>query len=181
MKRNLGLDLSPILWAVLAIFFFTLINLRGAALSGGTQVLLTVIKLAGLVALIIGALFLADPIARPVSASLDQDENLDLLSLFQFIGAGVAIVLFTYDRWIDASNVAGEVRNPNRNFPLAMGADVTVITCIYLLVNYAFLQVVTLEMMREQPASRSSRHLSFTLLPSAARYLHFSHGSLYGR
>ena len=148
-----GLVLSPIFWAVLAIFFFTIINLRGAALSGGTQVVLTVIKLTGLVALILGALFLADPIARPISVSLNEDENFELLSLFQFIGAGVAIVLFTYDGWIDASNVAGEVRNPNRNFPLAMGAGVVVITCIYLLVNYAFLQVVTLEMMREQPAT----------------------------
>jgi APA family basic amino acid/polyamine antiporter len=148
-----GLVLSPIFWAVLAIFFFTIINLRGAALSGGTQVLLTVVKITGLIALIIGALFLADPIAQPGSASLVQDGNFSLLALFQFIGAGVAIVLFTYDGWIDASNVAGEVRNPNRNFPLAMGAGVIVITCIYLLVNYAFLQVVTLEMMREQPAT----------------------------
>jgi APA family basic amino acid/polyamine antiporter len=148
-----GLVLSPIFWAVMAIFFFTIINLRGAALSGGTQVLLTVVKITGLIALIVGALFFADPIARPNSASLDQDGNFSSLALFQFIGAGVAIVLFTYDGWIDASNVAGEVRNPNRNFPLAMGAGVIVITCIYLLVNYAFLQVVTLAMMREQPAT----------------------------
>ena len=69
----------------------------------------------------------------------------------QVLLTSIKIVLFTYDGWIDASNVAGEVKNPNRNFPLAMGAGVVLITLIYLLVNYAFLRVVPLEVMRENP------------------------------
>ena len=74
-----------------------------------------------------------------------------MFSFLRFIGLGVAIVLFTYDGWIDASNVAGEVKDPTRNFPLAMGLGVVCITLIYLLVNYAFLRVVPLEQMRANP------------------------------
>jgi APA family basic amino acid/polyamine antiporter len=66
-------------------------------------------------------------------------------------------VLFTYDGWIDASNVAGEVHNPNRDFPIAMGVGVISITALYLLVNYAFLRVVPLALMQAEPALVASR------------------------
>lgn len=139
-----------LVWAVLAIGLFALINLRGAEWGGRTQIFLTSVKIAGLVALVAGGLFLAEP-APPVTVSAVGETQQGLLGFARFIGLGVAIVLFTYDGWIDASNVAGEVKNPNRNFPLAMGIGVLSITVIYLLVNYAFLRVVPLETMRENP------------------------------
>ena len=136
-------------WATGAIIFFALINLRGAEWGGRTQVVLTSIKVAGLGALIVGGLFLAQPgVADSTPAVSEQDS---VLAFLRFIGLGVAIVLFTYDGWIDASNVAGEVRDPDRNFPLAMGVGVVIIMVVYLLVNFAFLRVVPLEDMRANP------------------------------
>ena len=138
-------------WAVAAILFFALINLRGAEWGGRTQIVLTSIKIAGLVALIIGGIFIATPAAAPPIAADTAGGDQGLIGFLRFVGLGVAIVLFTYDGWIDASNVAGEVKNPNRSFPLAMGAGVILIVLIYLLVNYAFLRVVPLEEMRANP------------------------------
>jgi APA family basic amino acid/polyamine antiporter len=60
-------------------------------------------------------------------------------------------VLFTYDGWIDVSHVAGEVVRPEKNLPRALGYGVLAITLIYLLVNYAFLRVVPLNVMRAEP------------------------------
>jgi len=139
-----------IVWAVLAIAFFAAINLRGVEWGGRLQIGLTAIKIVGLFALIAGALLLASPAdtARQVTVT---DGDIGFLGLARFVGLGVAIVLFTYDGWIDASNVAGEVRNPSRNFPLSMGLGVICITLIYLLVNYAFLRVMPLESMRASP------------------------------
>ena len=141
-------DWQPI-WASGAILFFAVINLRGAEWGGRTQILLTSVKVLGLVALVVGGIFVAVP-AESTTTSIDRAEG-GLVGLFRFVGLGVAIVLFTYDGWIDASNVAGEVKDPNRNFPLAMGIGVLLITLIYLLVNFAFLRVVPLEAMRENP------------------------------
>ncbi len=138
-------------WAVAAILFFALINLRGAEWGGRTQIVLTSIKIAGLVALIIGGVFIATPAAAPPIVADTAGGEQGLIGFLRFVGLGVAIVLFTYDGWIDASNVAGEVKNPDRNFPLAMGAGVILIVLIYLLVNYAFLRVVPLEEMRANP------------------------------
>ena len=138
-----------LVWASGAILFFAAINLRGAEWGGRTQILLTSVKVFGLIALVVGGIFVAAP-AESTTASLSRDGG-GLLGLIRFVGLGVAIVLFTYDGWIDASNVAGEVKDPDRNFPLAMGIGVLLITLIYLLVNFAFLRVVPLEEMRENP------------------------------
>lgn len=142
---------TQLAWAASAIVFFALVNLRGAEWGGRTQIVLTSAKVAGLVALIFGGIFLAAPApdTPATTGALPTDQG--LFGLLRFIGLGVAIVLFTYDGWIDASNVAGEVKDPNRNFPRAMGLGVVSITVIYLLVNYAFLSIVPLEEMRANP------------------------------
>ena len=138
-------------WAVAAIVFFALVNLRGAEWGGRTQVALTSIKVAGLVALIAGGIFIAAPANVSPVAVDSMAAKQGLLEFLRFVGLGVAIVLFTYDGWIDASNVAGEVKNPNRNFPIAMGVGVVLITLIYLLVNFAILRVMPLEAIRANP------------------------------
>ncbi len=139
-----------LVWAAGAITFFALINLRGAEWGGRTQILLTSIKVTGLAALVVGGIFLAAP-ATDVMVSAAESDGAGLVRFLRFVGLGVAIVLFTYDGWIDASNVAGEVRNPGRNFPIGMGIGVLLITLIYLLINYAFLRVVPLAEMRANP------------------------------
>ena len=139
-----------LVWAISAIVFFAMINLRGAEWGGRTQIVLTTIKIAGLFALVMGALFLAAP-AVPTSPVDSPDDTVSLAALLRFVGLGVAIVLFTFDGWIDASNIAGEVRDPDRTFPLAMGIGVIGITLIYLLVNFAFLRVVPLDIMQKNP------------------------------
>ncbi|MDH5501134.1 MAG: amino acid permease [Gammaproteobacteria bacterium] len=146
---------GQLVWAASAILFFALINLRGAEWGGSTQVLLTGAKVIGLLALVIGGILLADPAPRDPAGIAPNEQG--VLGFIRFIGLGIAIVLFTYDGWIDASNVAGEVRNPNRNFPIAMGVGVASITALYLLVNYAFLRVVTLAEMQAEPALVASR------------------------
>lgn len=138
-------------WAIAAIVFFALVNLRGAEWGGRTQIALTSIKIAGLLALIAGGIFVAAPATESSASLAAMPDERGLLGLLRFVGLGVAIVLFTYDGWIDASNVAGEVKNPNRNFPIAMAVGVVLITLIYLLVNFAFLRVVPLEAMRANP------------------------------
>ena len=137
-------------WAIAAIIFFALINLRGAEWGGRTQVVLTTVKVVGLIALVVGGVMIAAPTTDAVAPAPEPMQQ-GALGFLRFIGLGVAIVLFTYDGWIDASNVAGEVKDPSRNFPLAMGIGIVSITLIYLLVNYAFLRVVPLEAMRENP------------------------------
>lgn len=146
---------SRLIWAVSAILFFAAVNLRGAEWGGRTQIVLTSAKIIGLLALVGGGILVAAPAETVVSAADNDGEG--LVGFVRVVGLGIAIVLFTYDGWIDASNVAGEVRNPNRDFPIAMGVGVICITLLYLLVNYAFLRVVPLAEMQTGPTLVASR------------------------
>jgi len=64
---------------------------------------------------------------------------------------------------VDVSHVAGEVKEPKRNLPLGLGLGVAGITLFYLLINFAFLRVLPLRAMREEPTSVAARvaHAAF--------------------
>ena len=143
---------TPVGWGVAAILFFALVNLAGVEWGGRTQVALTAVKVGGIAALVVGGLFLAAP-ARSVTIAAAAGAPGGLLGFARFTGLGIAAVLFTYDGWIDVSHVAGEVRNPRRNFPIGLGVGVAVLTLLYLVVNVAYLRVVPLEAMRAAPTA----------------------------
>ena len=146
-----GALVSPAAWGIAAIAFFAGINILGVAWGGRTQVLLTAVKVVGIMVVIGGCLFPAEP--APPSPPIGPGEGGGLLGFFRFTGLGIAAVLFTYDGWVDVSHVAGEVRRPERNLPLGLGVGVAGLTVLYLIVNYAYLRVVPLEAMRAAPTT----------------------------
>jgi APA family basic amino acid/polyamine antiporter len=142
---------SPQVLGIGVVALFAAINLLGVRWGGRTQVALTAIKIAGLLALVFGSFALATPAAASVSESTSGDFG--IVPFLRFVGLGVAAVLFTYDGWTDVSHVAGEVSDPGRTFPRGLGLGVLGITILYLLVNAAFLRVMPLDRMREEGAS----------------------------
>jgi APA family basic amino acid/polyamine antiporter len=138
-----------------AVAVFAGINLMGVRWGGRTQVALTAIKIAGLLALVFGSYVLAERVA-PSATVLPATEG-GALSFLRFVGLGVAAVLFTYDGWIDVSHVAGEVSEPNRTLPQGLTLGVLGITFLYLMMNDAFLRVMPLDQMREEGASVGTR------------------------
>jgi len=134
---------NPLYWGAFSILFFAVINLSGVQWGGRTQILLTLFKILALLALVCGSFIFAKPLH---SSAIPENVN-----FFRFMGLGIAVVLFTYDGWIDVSHVAGEVVRPEKNLPRALGYGVLFITIIYLLVNFAFLRIVPLSAMRAEP------------------------------
>ncbi len=62
-------------------------------------------------------------------------------------GLGIAMigVLFAYDGWSTLTGMAGEVRNPGRNLPLALVSGTIAVILVYVLVNAAYLYARPLE------------------------------------
>ena len=57
--------------------------------------------------------------------------------------AGAAIsAFFCFGGWWEAGKIAGQVRNPERNLPIAFTGGVLVVTALYLLLSLAFVAVV---------------------------------------
>jgi basic amino acid/polyamine antiporter, APA family len=65
--------------------------------------------------------------------------------IFAAIAGATVSAFFCFGGWWEAGKVAGEVRNPRRNLPLAFTCGVLIVTVVYLLVSFAFLAVVPLD------------------------------------
>jgi basic amino acid/polyamine antiporter, APA family len=161
--------LSPVVMGTIGILFFTIINLLGVQWGGRTQITITSIKIAAVLALILGSVFLAQPAKS--SAAIATESHTTFASLFILIGSGIAAVLFTYDGWTDVTHVAGEVVHPQKNIPRCLLLGVGAIIALYLLVNYAFLRVVPLEVMKNSPNRVASIFALTTFGSKGAGYL----------
>jgi len=60
-------------------------------------------------------------------------------------------ILWAYDGWSNLSFVGGEVSNPKRNLPIALGVGTAAIMVIYLLLNVAYLYLVPIQEMAGAP------------------------------
>jgi APA family basic amino acid/polyamine antiporter len=67
--------------------------------------------------------------------------------------AGAAIsAFFCFGGWWEAGKIAGQVRNPERNLPIAFTGGVLLVTAIYLLVSLAFVAVVPMQQIQSNTA-----------------------------
>lgn len=89
--------------------------------------------------------FLLFLIVLPFAMGQGQTANLQPVwpaqvtwSLWPALGAAVIAVLWAYDGWINIAPVAEEIRNPQRNVPLALGLGMLVIITVYVLANLAY-------------------------------------------
>jgi amino acid transporter len=125
---NVGFS-SDFLFAAAAILLFTLLNIIGIGLGKTAQNLLTLAKVVGLAGILIAGFFWAK--SSPTQWRLAENPSWGALAMI--------LVLYAYGGWSDAAFVAAEVRNRQRNIPLALILGVGVITIIYVLVNAAYL------------------------------------------
>src|SRR5690606_18051754 len=118
---------------VATIVFLAGVNWFGIRAGAFTQNLLTVLKLAAVAALIaIGLSVRGAP--APVAAAPP---------LNPFALGGVLLpVLFSYGGWAYVNNIAGEIREPQRNLPRALVLGMLLVAACYLLVNLAYLAVL---------------------------------------
>lgn len=119
-------------FALVAVVGLSLLNVFGIVAGKRTQNLLTILKILGLGGVIVVGIGwgLREGVAwEPASVPEGFQRNW---------GLALILVLYAFGGWNDASFVAAEVRNRDRNLPLALLGGVGVITVIYLLVNLGY-------------------------------------------
>jgi basic amino acid/polyamine antiporter, APA family len=62
--------------------------------------------------------------------------------------------LFSSDAWNNVTFIAGEVKNPRRNLPLALAAGTGLVTILYILANVAYLFMLPLDQIQHAPDDR---------------------------
>jgi basic amino acid/polyamine antiporter, APA family len=131
------------LLAIAAIAVLALVNILGLRFGARVIATLTVAKV-GLLGLIILAGFLSGAGSwshfTPFVAQRPGS-----LPLAAALAGGMVSAFFSFAGWWDAAKLAGEVRDPGRTLPKALGLGVLVVTLVYILTSAVFLYLVPLE------------------------------------
>ena len=86
-------------------------------------------------------LFLGPRLHRPICCPL-AERRPGSEPIFGAIAGATVSAFFSFGGWWEAGKIAGEVRNPRRNLPLAFTGGVLLVTAVYLLLSFAFVSVV---------------------------------------
>ena len=139
------------LLAITLILLLTGNNLLGIRNGKWVQNIFTFLKVALLIGFIILGLFFAKNSAAIAmnKSYFWQPVSLDGATLggWALIAAlGVAMVgsLFSSDAWNNITFAAAEVKNPKRNIPLSLVTGVTLVTILYILANFVYLNALPL-------------------------------------
>ena len=125
-------------FALVLILALGAINYLGVRIGGDVQVVVTAVKVGLIAFLILAGLLYAQPVAaaaEPVSPAPPP--------LFAGFIAALVAALWAYDGWNNVGMVASEVRNPQRNLPLALIGGTTGVIAIYMLANWAYFRVLS--------------------------------------
>jgi APA family basic amino acid/polyamine antiporter len=123
--------------SIAVIFALAIVNYFGVRAGGGLQVFVTIIKVALIVVLIGVGLTAGQANTGNFSTSVAATGG-----VAGFFAAMVA-ALWAYDGWNNVTMVASEVKNPQRNLPLALATGTGAVVLLYLLTNAAYFSVLS--------------------------------------
>jgi len=126
--------------AILVVAVLTMINCLGIRTGAFVQNLLTIIKIGALVAIVSILFFVQDSGATETGTPLPTP-----FPGWSALGIAMVAVLWSYDGWHLVTFAAGEVKNPQRNLTRGLLLGTLVVIALYLIVNLAYLHVLTLE------------------------------------
>jgi len=164
---NVLFSLGPVditagsLFAIASLVLLTWLNSRGVQSGKLIQNVFTSAKLIALLGLIVVGIGLGVS-SGVLSANLTDawDANQTLLNadgtiasvvpltgLALLLAFGTSMVgsLFSADAWNNVTFIAGEIKNPRRNIPLALFFGTLLVTTIYLLANVSYLSLLPLK------------------------------------
>jgi len=171
--------------AIAIIVLLTAVNMRGLRQAkwirntftyAGTGALLGLILLALVIGRNAGAIgsnfnfMWADTVTGPRTTSF-LGMNLVLPAVLLAFGGAIVGSLFSSGGWNNVTFAAAEVKNPQRNLPLALALGTGLVTGLYLLANVAYLMVLRLSAIQNAPEDRVGTLAMRAMLGDTGLYL----------
>ena len=133
--------------AITAIWVVTLISCAAVSVGGHITTAFTALKML----LVVGVGVVAFLLARgdwghfALSDALGACEGVGPRARGGIAGFGAAMIgaLWAYNGWNEVTYVAGEVKHPQHNLPLALIGGIGVVGVVYVFVNIAYFYVLT--------------------------------------
>ncbi len=122
------------LFAITAAVLISLLNYLGVKKAGEFQLVFTLLKVAIILAIVAVCFSGFGTVPGRGWANFASTFSGARGGIAGFMAALVA-ALWAYDGWNDVNMVAGEVKRPDRNIPIALIAGVATVGLLYILVN----------------------------------------------
>lgn len=140
-------EVSPLLEKALAIFLLlslTAVHATNHRNSSNTQVVFTGLKILVIVVFIVGALITIDTPQPMIFTPVDGDLSVITSGTF---AVALIYVSFAYSGWNAATYLSSEIENPQRTLPWVLIIGTSIVSFLYLALNYSFLTVAPMESM----------------------------------
>lgn len=134
---------SSVIYAALIVIILTGINIWGVKMGTGTQKLLTVLEVSGVILVIIVGFFFVTPAAAETVTTDVEAAGAGIGAL----GLAMVFVLLTFGGWNEAAYISAELRSGRKHMVMALIISIILITLVYLLANLAYLRGLGLEGM----------------------------------
>ncbi len=135
------------LTAIFAVLFFTLLNIRGLHVGARVQSLLSFLKGAAIFAIAVLVFIFSK---GPGGFQAPAPEGFH--AGFFHYAAGMIPIIWAYGGWHESTFVTGEFRDTKKELPRSLVAGALIVMALYLLINTAYLKVLSPAEMAGQKA-----------------------------
>jgi APA family basic amino acid/polyamine antiporter len=129
------------------ILVLTFINTRGLQNGAALSAWITRIVIIGLSLIVISGLMYGggslDNLRAPATGYVDYDWT--DFALIKAMFAALLAGFWAYEGWNTVGFLGGEIKNPNRNLPIALFVGLLIIMVAYLAVNFTYLYVLPID------------------------------------
>lgn len=141
-------DTARLLIAAVTILIFYGINMMGLRASAKVQNILTVIKIT-LVLMLISAIFFGGNTEAIAPIFKTSSGNLPVWSDYgKALGLCLVAVTFSFAGYTQTINLGGEVKDAKKIIPKGIKIGLLTIISLYLLINYAYVNVIGFEQLK---------------------------------
>lgn len=132
------------LLAAVYVVIVAAVNYRGIHRGALLQNISTAFKVAALLALVVLGFALGGGVAHPAQAPAVSETTVGLSAVL----LAMVSILWAYDGWGDLAFVGGEVRDPQRNLPMALLIGTVTVVVLYLGANLVYLHLIPIDQMK---------------------------------
>jgi APA family basic amino acid/polyamine antiporter len=136
--------------AIAAAIVISVLNYLGVKKAGDFQLIFTILK----IVIIIGIVIVCFTAPKGTWSNF-AGEFLGAKGGFEGFFLALVAALWAYDGWNDLNMVAEEIRQPERNIPIALIAGVGIVGALYILLNAAVQYVLPVDAVAASPRAAS--------------------------
>ncbi len=140
---------SQQLIAIALIILLTFINVFGVKPASKIQNFISATNIIALAGIIFSGLFIGfntEVLSLNISAPINITES--NINIFSVIAIALVGGIFAFEGWNNLTFIAAEIRNTQKNLPLALIAGTGLVILLYLLTNIAYISVLSIDQVK---------------------------------